>query len=564
LPPFPAALEIERSTANVKYPVPEVTNGMPPPPPARVRRLRSVDLDEGSFDARAAKSHDPLLAAASEAFVRADYATLEALLRATVPVSRAQNGRLRLLEARLARNTGDASRGYASAGSARTDLTDPSDRLFATVLRALAAKRLGREAEGDELLADAERRFTRHDPAAIGQPVYLVALEAWIAGDLEKAGALARRNLAAKTALAESTGLLAWIAVRRERYAEAGALYAEALDFARASARPDIRFLATLIHAAGIVASETIEPALGERVAKEYRELPWTESIRDVRFETLGCLRFLELLRGNFEEAWIVARDAIAFASSPAFVAIAETNAAVASRVLGDDRLSRVQLARAWTVLRSTSWGSADEDARNALTNFAIEAAGVMPAESRQAVTIYQSLTGGRQQAGGFAVGDRRIAAYEAVAAARVAEVLGDRGLAIHEYGRALEIWSDIGFHMRAALAALDLRRLTGDGAYEAPVDAARARAPPAWFGLGRDAPASPVSALTPAERTVLLGLLAGKSAKAIGASLRRSHFTINNHTRKIFAAFAVNSRARLLARCAELGITATTIERQI
>jgi len=44
-------------------------------------------------------------------------------------------------------------------------------------------------------------------------------------------------------------------------------------------------------------------------------------------------------------------------------------------------------------------------------------------------------------------------------------------------------------------------------------------------------------------------------SAKTIARNLDRSHYTIINHTRRIFAAFGVRSRARLIARCVELGI---------
>jgi DNA-binding CsgD family transcriptional regulator len=184
-----------------------------------------------------------------------------------------------------------------------------------------------------------------------------------------------------------------------------------------------------------------------------------------------------------------------------------------------------------------------------------------MPAEARQAVTLYQSLSAKRNPQSGFAAGDRRIGAYEGIAAARVAEVLGRHELAVSEYERARTIWVEIGYEMRAALAALDLSRLTGDSRYDAVVQSALARAPKAWFAPIDDS-TSPLAALTPAERTVLVRLLAGKSAKAIAASLGRSHFTINNHTRKIFSAFDVNSRARLLARCVELGITPAVVDK--
>ena len=87
-------------------------------------------------------------------------------------------------------------------------------------------------------------------------------------------------------------------------------------------------------------------------------------------------------------------------------------------------------------------------------------------------------------------------------------------------------------------------------------------RAPKAWFAKQLRAPASPVDLLSPAERVVLGYLINGDSAKAIAGKLDRSPFTISNHTRKIFQAFGLNSRGKVIARCAELGITSAKLER--
>jgi DNA-binding CsgD family transcriptional regulator len=499
---------------------------------------------------------------AADAFARAKYDVAEAVIRAVVPISRAQNSRLRLLEARLARIAYDYDRWYAAAAAARADATDPSDRFHATVMVGLAAKRLGKTDEARSVLVEAERRISRYAPAAVGIPVYLLGLDAWEDGAYDRAESLARANISAGANVAESVGLLAWIAVRQERFEAAGATFLEALDRHHAAGEINVRLHARLLHNAANMASETIDLSVDERLRDEYRRVAWTDSLRVERFDTMQCLRFLSLLKGDLEEAAIVARDAIAYAPSDAFVAIGETNAAATSKLLGDERFRHIQLRRAWTVLRAKSWGAADDDARVALTNFAIEAAEVMPAEARQAITLYGSINGRKNPIAGFSGADRRVDAFAAVAAARVAEIVDDRDLAVREYRRALGIWAAIGFRMRAALAALDLRRLTGSDVDAEAIDAALARAPKAWFVAIAADLESPLHQLTPAELTVLLRLLAGKSAKAIAASLERSHFTINNHTRKIFAAFNVNSRAQLLARCVELGITAASVER--
>jgi DNA-binding NarL/FixJ family response regulator len=53
----------------------------------------------------------------------------------------------------------------------------------------------------------------------------------------------------------------------------------------------------------------------------------------------------------------------------------------------------------------------------------------------------------------------------------------------------------------------------------------------------------------------VLSELCKGKKAREIADEFGRSFNTINNHTRAVFAAFGVRTRAALVAECAKLGI---------
>jgi DNA-binding CsgD family transcriptional regulator len=109
---------------------------------------------------------------------------------------------------------------------------------------------------------------------------------------------------------------------------------------------------------------------------------------------------------------------------------------------------------------------------------------------------------------------------------------------------------------MRAAMVALDLERITNDSSYRETVAPVLARAPKAWFAHRTLATIELLPDITPAEKLVLGLLLEGKSARAIANDLGRSVHTINNHTRKIFKAFGVTSRAAVLARCAAIGVT--------
>jgi DNA-binding CsgD family transcriptional regulator len=498
---------------------------------------------------------DGALAGALDALERADFAAAKALLATVRPRRRAESARAELLRARIARIEGEPEVWRAAAAEAARLHPEPAGRLLGLTLEAAALKQLNRDAESAAAFRAAWAAFSTADPRGVGEVAYLLAVDEWERRRYDRAAELVARNVRAGVHLPESEALLGWIDVAKERFSAAAGHFLAALGHLNAAPRDDVRLRARMIHALGVVASETIDLKLGQRVRREFEALEWPATLGIERFNTRTALRFLALLEGDVERAWILSRDAVVLAPNPAYAAIGETNAAVASRLLGDVRAAELQASRAWDILSKVRWSSIDHEGRVALTNFAIECAHVLPAEASKALTKYRSLTAKRNTLLAFEY-DRRIVAFEKVASARVAEGLGQRGAAIRSYAAALEIWLELGFAMRAALVALDLYQLTGDEARLAPAQAALERAPAAWFGSWK-APDGPVDRLTPAERVVLFELLRGKTAKDIADTLDRSQHTVINHTRKVFAAFGVSSRARLLARCAELGITA-------
>jgi len=497
-------------------------------------------------------------AAVEDAFARAAFTTLRALLKVVAPRDRAESARIELVRARLARVDGDIKTSDAAARAAATRHLEPNARLFARALIAAAAKQAGRQEEAAQIFAAVERAADVMRPMDSGPALYLLALDAWQERDFSRADALLARNLRAAAHVPESLALRGWIEIRRERYAAAGVEFEAALAALDACGQTDERLRARLVHALANVAAETIDLALGARARAAYDRIDWSADLPIERVNTLGALRYVALLAGDFERAWLDARDAAVIAPRGPYAVLAETGVAHASRVLGDERAADAALARAWHGLRAHRWSAADEESRVALTNFAIHAATTMPAEARKAITLYRS-SATRSNALNALDRDRRVKAFEATAAGRVNEALGDHAAALRSYGFAFDIWRELGYDLRAALVALDLRRITGSTRYAKVVRAALERAPAAWFGAALRAPQDPLQRLTPAERRVLAELLAGKSAKAIAESLARSPHTVINHTRKVFAAFDVRSRPRLLARCEELGITATS-----
>jgi DNA-binding CsgD family transcriptional regulator len=517
-----------------------------------------------STRSRRSSSHpqfdDPIYAAAAAAFARADYAACHewlALYRAQVPVATAS---AEILAARLARVEGDVEGWYVAASSVALRSATPGEAATGLALRALAARDAGSEAEADELLRDLLTQLPALEPNDAVYPGYLVAFDAWHGRDYERAEVLALENLVRDPKDPETLALLGWIDVKRERFRAAGKLFTQALAALRNSGVTDMRLQGRLVHAISVVASETVDLRMGKALRREYQDVNWSEPLRVDQFNTLTCLRFLDMLEGDLEGAWVFSRSAAALAPSPAYVAIGETNAAVAARSIGDEAASGLQFRRAWDVLRTERWSAADAEARVALTNFACEAARAMPAEARKALILYRSLQGKQNRANSLD-GDRRIAASETWAAARVAEAIGERDETFSQYRESLAVWTELGFVMRAAAVAHDLYRVTRDDVYLQPIAALTELAPNNWLARTVPEAGSPLSRLRPAQLKVLAGLLRGDSAKAIAEELGRSQYTVINHTRTIFAAFRVHNRADVRRACARAGITLATLE---
>ncbi len=495
--------------------------------------------------------------AIEDAFARAQFETLRVLLRAIPAQTSAEAARIDIVRARFARAENDVVIWYEAATRAAAQHPDPAQRLFARTLKALARKQ-AEPGHGEAAieLAAVERALWAAQPPDIGGAVYLLAVEAWKDRDYERAESLLARNYEAGVRVAETRSLSGWIDIKRERYAAGAVHFEAALAALEGSGEIDERLRARLVHGTANVAAETINFALGARARAAYEATAWTDGLAVDQFNALTMLRYLALLEGDLERAWLLARQAATLMPEAPYAVHGETAASFVSELLGDERAAAIQLQRAWRLLRGHRWSEADHEERVALTDFAMTAARMMPAEARQAITIYQSLRPAANPLNALEQ-DRRVNAFEMTAAARVSEALGDRKAAVAQYNRALATWRELGHHLRVGQVAADLYRLTNDAAYARILRPIVRRAPRAWFGAVLRSRRSPLDELTAAQRRVLDELLQGKSAKTIAANLDRSHHTVSNHTRKIFAAFRVKSRTRLLANCVELGITA-------
>ena len=501
----------------------------------------------------------PILSAARDTFARGQFEITRTLLRAAIPATTHEAGETALLLARASSALGDDDAAFAAATQAAQNLGSGPSLASALAMRAIAARALGKIREAKASSEAAANEVAKFSGAAGAIARLDVAREAYEGADFARAEALLKENVAAGVEEAAGIALLGWIEIKRDRYVEAANAFSSALRKLTTSGSADIALEARTLGGLATVAAEMGDLRALERVRKGAAKAALPESLRSDRFAILCGLRYASLLENDLKSAFFEAREATSAASTPAERALAETNAAVTSALLGDRNAEKLHFARAWNMLRVEKFAANDLAARHALLAFIAEASLAMPAEGRKAMVQYRGLV---PKPGVAFTSDRRLLAFEALASARVSDALADEISAERFYQKAFDLFVALKLDMRAALVALDLRRITGDDAYVAAIDTALERAPGAWFGVQLAAQDGPLERLSPAELIVLAHLLRGETAKAIGEKLGRSPFTISNHTRRIFQAFEVNSRSKVISICAELGVTPELAER--
>jgi DNA-binding CsgD family transcriptional regulator len=355
--------------------------------------------------------------------------------------------------------------------------------------------------------------------------------------------------------------MLGWVEVGRERFPVATRHFERALGTYAKSGERDERLHGRLLQAVSITALETIDLDLLAAVdvdppadlGREARE-PW--------FHAMQNRGWLLMLAGRASDALGAFLQARVIAPSPAAAAVAEVNLASFCRIAGAGGVAREHLQFARKALRAQQWSRADADERITLIEYALEAQRLDPTSAGETLTRYLSST--RKHRGDLAFeNDRRVLALELMARGSLEAIHERRSTAIATLGKALEIWSQIGYRYREAVTALLLHEIANDPKYLGIAGRALASAPKSWLGeetrRRETAAASGVSKLTPAERRVMLAICEGKTSREIADDFERSFHTIRNQTLKVYSAMGVRTRTALVAECARLGLIPVT-----
>ena len=427
------------------------------------------------------------------------------------------------------------------------------------MLQGAALTLAGRRDQGEALLDETATLAKRGAPQLAAEVAYYRALSRWSSHRLAEAEEIVEAALPASKDVhrARLLQLLGWIDVRSENYSGAARQFTAALDELNRAKHPDVLGRARLLNAIGIIAAETIDLRLGRLVRREYDTNTWSDDTRLYRYHTLQSLAWLSLLEGQVGRAWDERQGALSLTIDTAYHASALTSAGNIAGFVGD-RFSETryfELAAA-LLLRGDQLGL-DVDRRIAMLTFVAAARAANADSARKVLTLYER-TRPRKTDVLALEGDRRMEALELHARGKLAIAEGRTQPGIAELEKALALFTQLGYRLRTALTADALRSVTTNPRYAGIALEALRNAPNAWLRPELERETSddnPLARLTPAERRVLTELCKGKKAREIATTFDRSFNTINNHTRAIFTAFGVRSRASLVADCARRGI---------
>ena len=442
---------------------------------------------------------------------------------------------------------------------ARKEVKAPDDVVTAQMLLGVALTRTNARDEGEALLEDASELAQRTAPQLVAEVAYYRAFSRWSSHRLGEAEQIIEAALPQATGFVRSRLLqmLGWIDVRRENYGAAAHEFTAALEELDRSPEPDIKARAAYLHALGLIAAETIDLRLGRMVRRAYGSNRWTDATRIERFQVLEQLAWLSLLEGNVQQAWDERQFALTLSVDSGYHAIALIHAAEVAEIVGDRFSQKRYLELCGALLLRGDQVGLDVEHRIALLSFVAVASASQLDVAKDVLALYDRSKPRRTEMLALE-GDRRFEAYELYARGRFSVANGETQRGVAELERSLDLWTRLSYRLRVALTANDLRAITGDRRYaQIALDALR-NTPDAWLrgSIERRAQGDdPLAQLTPAERRVLTELCKGKKSREIAAHFGRSFNTINNHTRAIFSAFGVRSRAALVAECARLGI---------
>lgn len=322
----------------------------------------------------------------------------------------------------------------------------------------------------------------------------------------------------------------------------------------------DLATVGTLLHSTTRLAFEMGHRdavALAERV---YECVPWSDDIRIDRFQTMRAFAWDAFIQGEPARAQWLFKDSKSLAPSVAWQVMAHLDRAYVARISDNEPWAMEELAQAHAIARNVQWGATMGEERLALVTLALLFAPVDMGQAQRYVSTYIAL-GTENVDPTLAIGgDRRAIGFEKFASARVHQVLGNASLAIRSYETAYDIFAQINFHYRAAIAAIGLWETTKIPSWLDRAKHHAAHVPKSPIAARLNAPDSAtaedqLAQLSPMQQQLAHALCEGLEMAALCERFSRSSFTLQRQIDALYEAMGVHSRADLRVELQRIGV---------
>ncbi len=425
------------------------------------------------------------------------------------------------------------------------------------LLKGIAFARLGDESSSRAQFKIAESSL-RDNAALRGELVYNVAALEWMERRLDAAAKTLERVPAERDPDLDLhvSILRGAIASANENLPLQGAILLDALRRIRGGDEVEVYLYGMLVTQIAALCLELPGAELRDAAVAHIDNVPWTEDISDLHFHAVRAVAWRHALEGDEFNAFRRLKQALAAATSDAWRVAALTDRAYLASALGEKRWAAQELRDAHELAMRIDWNAVAGEEKLALPVLAELFAARDPSVAIGYVTTFTSV-GKNYPRILSSRRDVRVQALEEYSLGKVQLALGEQKEARRLLSSAWSIYDRLGIDWRAARAALALAAIDDAEKWHARAREALNAYPRSWIarGAARGTPevalAVPPEAanLTPAQRAVFDMLLDGRGTDEIAGALGRSTFTVRNHIKAIFKAYAVSSRSALIVK---------------
>lgn len=354
----------------------------------------------------------------------------------------------------------------------------------------------------------------------------------------------------------------AWIESARGDHDAATEYFIAAVERLDRCRRQDRQMEANALEALSHLAAERFDVRAWAFIEERAERIDWTaQGLATSRFWITMSAALIHEAAGEARAALAAARRATELAPSPAYRALALCRRSAIARGTGESYSPAdfVDEARALFDSVATDLHADETIAALAIAQESAHAGDFLT--GGHYLDLHRSL---RPTALVSALSaDPRVAAYEDLVTATIADVRGDAETAQREYGAAFRAFRALGFTRRAVEAALRLAELSkADDLFAYVASATAALSPQYWVRRAMRRRerlyADPVARrLTASEREVLVLLCEGLTNEEIARARCGSCNTVKHIVTDLLKAFGVRNRQELIIECSRRRIGA-------